>query len=292
MIDCLEDPDETLRRKTLELLYKMTNPDNVEVIVDKLMHYLRTATEQFLKSELVTRISSLAERYARSNAWYLATMNQVFELGGALVRPDVVHHIAHLISVGGSAIDGSADCDPADDIRCEAVSTYLSLIKKDGLSESLLRLICWTLGEFSHWKEGAFTEAATGLVDILLDNGCDSNVRGYALSALSKLTAKNLGSKNAEVFAIIKDAVMKFQNSVSTDLQQRCYEYLELVKTPSLMQKAYGEDDVEENLSFLDSYVAEAVSNGAPSYVDHHVLKVNEYDVLHVFKLILEFQLD
>jgi AP-4 complex subunit epsilon-1 len=37
VVDCLEDPDETLKRKTLDLLYKMTNLTNVVFISGKLM---------------------------------------------------------------------------------------------------------------------------------------------------------------------------------------------------------------------------------------------------------------
>ena len=42
--------------QTLELLYQMTNPVNVEVIVDKQLFYLRNATDEFLRSDLVARI--------------------------------------------------------------------------------------------------------------------------------------------------------------------------------------------------------------------------------------------
>ena len=43
VVDCLEDTDDTLKIKTLDLLYKMTNKQNVEAIVDKLLVYLKEA---------------------------------------------------------------------------------------------------------------------------------------------------------------------------------------------------------------------------------------------------------
>lgn len=49
VIDCLEDPDETLKRKTLDLLFRMTNLNNVEFIVQKLMHFLSTSTDEHFR---------------------------------------------------------------------------------------------------------------------------------------------------------------------------------------------------------------------------------------------------
>ena len=41
IVDCLEENDETLKKNTFELLYKMTDTNNVEVIVDKMITYLK-----------------------------------------------------------------------------------------------------------------------------------------------------------------------------------------------------------------------------------------------------------
>eukprot|EP00001_Collodictyon_triciliatum_P016755 03141_5 len=64
VIDSLEDPDETLKRKTLDLLFKMTNPANVTFVVSRLIKYLRSTIDVYLRTELVSRITQLAERYA------------------------------------------------------------------------------------------------------------------------------------------------------------------------------------------------------------------------------------
>jgi AP-4 complex subunit epsilon-1 len=41
VVECLENQDETLKRKTFQLLFKMTNSTNVEIIVEKLINFLK-----------------------------------------------------------------------------------------------------------------------------------------------------------------------------------------------------------------------------------------------------------
>eukprot|EP00284_Hemiselmis_tepida_P004235 CAMPEP_0174941868 /NCGR_PEP_ID=MMETSP1355-20121228/72867_1 /TAXON_ID=464990 /ORGANISM="Hemiselmis tepida, Strain CCMP443" /LENGTH=431 /DNA_ID=CAMNT_0016189009 /DNA_START=60 /DNA_END=1351 /DNA_ORIENTATION=- len=82
VVDCLEDGDDTLRRKTLDLLYKMTTLANVEMVVNRMMAYLTPQADAFERRDLAAKISSLAERFAPSNGWFVRTMNEVFERAG------------------------------------------------------------------------------------------------------------------------------------------------------------------------------------------------------------------
>ena len=98
VVDCLEDSDETLKRKTLTLLYKMTNSGNVTVIIDKFTNILKSASfDGHLKQEIVGKIAELAEKFAPSSKWYLKTMNDMFEVAFDLIKLSNVNNLVRLI---------------------------------------------------------------------------------------------------------------------------------------------------------------------------------------------------
>ncbi len=70
VVECMEDPDETVRRKTLKLLFGMTSAQNAEFVVSRMMSQLEVTRDKFLKRDLVAKITSLAEKFAPSNSWF------------------------------------------------------------------------------------------------------------------------------------------------------------------------------------------------------------------------------
>nr|CCA22889.1 Coatomer protein complex putative [Albugo laibachii Nc14] len=264
VIDCLEDPDETLKRRTLDLLYRMTNPVNVEFISDKLTQFLRETTDVFLRTELVSRITQCAERYAPSNGWYIQTMTNLFELGGDLVQPEVAHNLLRLIA------EGSGEDEEQDmELRRDAVDTYLDLLEPTVLPDILVYTMAWILGEYGYLSDcmdlPEICERLCELVDRPFNQ--EDITRGYVLSAITKITAQM-----GHTIEIADDVMNKYKTSRSTDIQQRCFEYLALTKAPALMAQLFPEDascediQVDSNLSFLTPFVEKAVAQGAPLY--------------------------
>ena len=64
----------------------MTNPSNVTVITEKLIGYLRHTRDEYIRSDLVSKVTQLAERFAPDNLWFIQTMNDIFELGTQLLQ--------------------------------------------------------------------------------------------------------------------------------------------------------------------------------------------------------------
>lgn len=267
VVDCLEDPDDTLKRKTLDLLYRMTNPQNVTVVVDKLTFHLRTSVDTHLRRELVQRITSLAERFAPNNEWYVTTMNDVFELGGDLVPSETAYNLMRLVA------EGTGEDDAADQqFRTFAVNTYLKLLEKTSLSDVLVQVIAWVLGEYARLAsvDGYGME---DIVDLLCE--CverpfeDGATRGYLVNALMKLAGQNVVQSGS-----VDSVINSYRSSRLTDLQQRCYEFQQLKQSPGLMRKVLPYDAscediaISTDLPFLNGFVKTKLAQGAKPYQD------------------------
>lgn len=280
VIDCLEDPDETLKKKTLDLLFRMTNAVNVEFIVEKLLSFLSASSDDHFRTDLVGQITQCAERYAPSNAWYVQTVVRVFELAGDKVKQSVAQTLMQLIAEGAAEGDSAQDDDEEgdvssdDELRMEAVEDFLDLMSKTGpgalvLSEVpvLAQTLAWVLGEYGYLSQTHSKEEVMDKLCDLMAQTSDPQTRCHVISALMKLVAQN-GSSPTRITKLANH----FADSVSLDLQQRCLEFKALLLRSNTMVDILPVDascediEVDENLTFLQAFVTKALTQGAAPY--------------------------
>lgn len=272
VIDCLEDPDDTLKRKTFELLYKMTKSSNVEVIVDRMIDYMISINDNHYKTEIASRCVDLAEQFAPSNHWFIQTMNKVFEHAGDLVNIKVAHNLMRLIAEGFGEDDDTADSQ----LRSSAVESYLRIIGEPKLPSVFLQVICWVLGEYGT-ADGKYSASyITGkLCDVAEAYSNDETVKAYAITALMKLyTYETAAGREVDILPECQSLIEELSASHSTDLQQRAYELQALIGLDAravecvMPSDASCEDiEIDKSLSFLNHYVQESLEKGAQPYI-------------------------
>jgi AP-4 complex subunit epsilon-1 len=266
VMDCLEDSDETLQRKTLDLLYRMTNPVNVEFITDKLLDFLGGTTDLFLKQQLTTRVCSVAERYAPNNAWYIQTITNLFQVSGDMVDLQVAQNLMTLIA------EGTGESEEQDMfLRQTAITLYIQLLQDKPPSQIpkiLLETMAWCLGEYSYLSTAMTLEQILQKLCQWNKEQLADSTRKFLTSAIFKLVSQ-AGTCPPEAAAVVDE----YTRSKDVDLQQRCLEFQNMVTiAPQYLAEilpvdASAEDvDVDINLSFLDNFCREALANGANPY--------------------------
>lgn len=275
VIDCLEDPDDTLKRKTFELLYKMTKSSNVEVIVDRMIEYMISISDDHYKTYIASRCVELAEQFAPSNHWFIQTMNKVFEHAGDLVNIKVAHNLMRLIAEGFGEDDDAA----YSQLRSSAVESYLRIIGEPKLPSVFLQVICWVLGEYGTADGKHSASYITGkLCDMAEAYSNDEVVKAYAITALTKIYAFEIAAgRKVDMLSECQSLVEELLASHSTDLQQRAYELQAVIGLDAraveaiLPHDASCEDiEVDKNLSFLNDYIQQAIESGAMPYISEN----------------------
>ncbi|XP_074863416.1 AP-4 complex subunit epsilon-1 isoform X2 [Carettochelys insculpta] len=267
IIECLDHPDPIIKRETLELLYRITNEQNVTVIVQKMLDYLRQSKEEYTIISLTGKIAELAEKYAPDNEWFIQTMSAVFSVGGDVMHPDIPNNFLRLLA------EGFDDEKEDGQLRLYAVQTYLSLLEEEDTlyPQKFIQVMSWVLGEYSYLVNDGDPEVIiTRLYRLLKQTFVTSETKAWIMSAVTKMASRIPCSKTVDTL------IQEFSTSLDTCLRQYAFELKHLCENKELMKTLLPsgascyEIVVDASLSFLDGYVAEGLSSGAAPYKPQH----------------------
>merc|ERR1719215_68578 len=296
-MDCLESPDITLAHRTLELLYRMTNPHNVEFIVEKLVDFLRGGQEyhsdEHLQRNLTFKIANLAERFAPSNEWYVETITQLLEISGDIPScktglNKVGNQLMQLIAEGEGGGEDDQEFDDSADIslRRSTVNTYIAILLSSSkpilqYPDIFIQIMSWILGEYGYLADKMTVEGILERISqLILKKDSSAISDNIDLSASKAMTTRYLFNAIFKLVAqagscppVASNLIKKYMFSHDVELQQRCVEFDRLLTVGSnvmgdiLPIDASCEDLSDEvELDFLDDYVQQKLHSGASPY--------------------------
>lgn len=216
VLDCLKDPDVSIRRRAMELCFQLVTDSNLEVMTRELLQFLGR-TEPDIKSTCASNLVSIAERYSPNPAWHFHTLFEILQAAGNYVREDVVSSTIQLIS--------DTSTIQADAVAClwEATRNVKSIEDY----QPLVQVCCWCVGEYGDYllngnadMEISHDQVLDGFQQMMWSPHINLITRQYCVLALEKLSARV-----PECTDRIRTIVAAFGSHLNVDLQQRAVEF-------------------------------------------------------------------
>ncbi|XP_016061333.1 PREDICTED: AP-1 complex subunit gamma-like 2 [Miniopterus natalensis] len=230
VVECLREPDASLSRRALELSLALVNSSNVRAMTQELQGFLEYCPLD-LRADCASGILLAAERFAPTKRWHIDTILRVLTTAGTHVRDDAVANLTQLI--GG-----------AHELHAYSVRRLYSALAQDISQQPLVQVAAWCIGEYGDLLlEGSCEETEPLQVEeeevlALLERVLQSHLslpatRGYALTALMKLSTRLRGDNNR-----IRQVVSIYGSCLDVELQQRAVEYNTLFRKYDHMRAA------------------------------------------------------
>ncbi|XP_011049637.1 PREDICTED: AP-1 complex subunit gamma-1 isoform X5 [Acromyrmex echinatior] len=237
ILECLKDPDVSIRRRAMELSFALVNSNNIRNMMKELLLFLERADPEF-KAQCSSNIVMSAERFAPNKRWHLETLFKVLVAAGNYVRDDVVACTIQLISETQSQ-------------QGYAVSALWRALEKDTSDKQpLAQVATWCIGEYgdlllysppSEDAESPINLTEDEVIDVyqrLLWNPQNTVItKQYTLLSLTKLSTRF--QKGHEKICQIIDT---FGSNLHIELQQRGIEFSQLFRKydhlrPALLER-------------------------------------------------------
>lgn len=88
VVECLKDPDISIRQRALELIYHLVNETNVETLTAELLNYLVLCPREH-RADICARILKVVDRFSPDDRWRVDTLITTLTIAGREATPDV-----------------------------------------------------------------------------------------------------------------------------------------------------------------------------------------------------------
>ncbi|XP_022917949.1 AP-1 complex subunit gamma-1 isoform X3 [Onthophagus taurus] len=223
ILECLKDPDVSIRRRAMELSFALVNSQNIRTMMKEMLAFLDKSDPEF-KAQCSSKIVHAAERFAPNKRWHLDTLLKVLVAAGNYLRDDVITCTIQLIS---------------ESTPQQAYITYQlwKALEEDTMDKQpLTQVATWAIGEYGDLL-------LTGNIDIdndVFERPNEDKVidvyqrllwspqntpttKQYTLLSLTKLSTRFPNSNHK-----IQQIVSSFCSNLHIELQQRGVEFTQL----------------------------------------------------------------
>ena len=195
ILECLQDPDISIRKRALDLSFYLMNGTNVRLLTRELLSFLEVCDGD-TKTNVSSRICEYAGRFRPSPRWEIDTVIRVLRVAGAWVDQGVVNYLVKLVT----------NC--TQDLQYYTVKKLYQIVVLEGekalLQEGLLQALFWTIGEYG---------------DLLISSSMNSNI-----SNGNGIVGGEEENGEIQSFLILNEKqVLDFTESILTGPYATCY---------------------------------------------------------------------
>ncbi|KAM5237869.1 AP-3 complex subunit delta-1 [Ctenodactylus gundi] len=242
ILQCLDDKDESIRLRALDLLYGMVSKKNLMEIVKKLMTHVDKAEGTTYRDELLTKIIDICSQsnyqYITNFEWYISILVELTRLEGTrhghLIAAQMLDVAIRVKAIRRFAVSQMSAL--LDSAHLVASST-----QRNGICE-VLYAAAWICGEFSeHLQEPQQTLEAmlrpkvTTLPGHIQAVYVQNVVKLYA-SILQRQEQAGEAETAQEVTQLVVERLPQFVQSADLEVQERASCILQLVKHVQKLQ--------------------------------------------------------
>ncbi|XP_021278715.1 AP-2 complex subunit alpha-1-like [Herrania umbratica] len=215
IITSLKDPDISIRRRALDLLYGMCDVTNAKDIVEELLQYLSTA-DFVMREELSLKAAILAEKFAPDLSWYVDVILQLIDKAGDFISDDIWFRVVQFVTNN-------------EDLQPYAAAKVKEYLDKPAVHETMVKVSAYILGEYSHLlgrRPGCSPKEIFSSIHEKLPTVSTTTIP-ILLSAYAKILMHSQPPDQElqnQIWAIFN----KYESCIDAEIQQRAVEYFAL----------------------------------------------------------------